>query len=66
MEYGHLAKESGVPSYRRVPTVSTHPAFIAGLAGLVRGALARGPGMASAGGVRFCPAGYRGCALGHS
>jgi ferrochelatase len=66
MEYGHLAEASGVPSYRRVPTVSTHPAFIAGLAGLVRGALARGPGMASAGGARYCPAGYRGCALGHS
>jgi ferrochelatase len=66
MEYGHLARESGVPSYRRVPTVSTHPAFIAGLASLVRGALARGPGLAPAGGGRYCPAGYRGCALGHS
>jgi ferrochelatase len=66
MEYGHLAKESGVPSYRRVPTVSTNPAFIAGLARLVRDALARGPGIASANGARFCPAGYRGCALGHS
>jgi ferrochelatase len=66
MEYAHLARESGVPSYRRVPTVSTHPAFIAGLAGLVRGALARGPGIASAAGGRYCPAGYRGCALGHS
>jgi ferrochelatase len=66
MEYGHLAQESGVPSYRRVPTVSTHPAFIAGLASLVRGALARGPGIAPADGRRYCPAGYRGCALGHS
>jgi ferrochelatase len=66
MEYGHLAKESGVPSYRRVPTVSTNPAFIAGLARLVRDALARGPGIASANGGRHCPAGYRGCALGHS
>lgn len=66
MEYAHLAKESGVPFYRRVPTVSTHPSFIAGLASLVRGALARGPGIASAAGGRTCPAGYRGCALGHS
>jgi protoporphyrin/coproporphyrin ferrochelatase len=66
MEYGHLARESGVPVYRRVPTVSTASAFIQGLAGLVRGALARGPGIASASGGRQCPAGYRGCALGHS
>ena len=66
IEYGHLAQASGVPSYRRVPTVSTHPDFIAGLAALVCGALARGPGIASANGARHCPAGYRGCALGHS
>jgi ferrochelatase len=66
MEYAHLAKESGVPLYRRVPTVSTHPSFIAGLASLVRGALARGPGIASAAGGRYCPAGFRGCALGRS
>jgi ferrochelatase len=66
IEYGHLAQASGVPSYRRVPTVSIHAAFIAGLAGLVCGALARGPGIASADGGRHCPAGYRGCALGHS
>jgi ferrochelatase len=66
MEYAHLARESGVPAYRRAPTVSTAPLFIEGLAGLVRGALARGPGLASASGGRHCPAGYRGCALGHS
>jgi ferrochelatase len=66
MEYAHLARESGVPAYRRAPTVSTAPPFIEGLAGLVRAALLRGPGMASALGGRHCPAGYRGCALGHS
>ena len=66
IEYGHLAQASGAPSYRRVPTVSTHPDFIAGLAALVCGALARGPGIASANGARHCPAGYGGCALGHS
>ena len=66
IEYAHLARESGVPGYRRVPTVATAPSFIAGLAGLVRTALARGPGLASATGGRHCPAGYRGCALGHS
>jgi ferrochelatase len=66
MEYGHLAQTAGVPAYRRVPTVPTAPAFISGLAQLVRAALARGPGLASASGGRYCPAGYRGCALGHS
>src|SRR6185369_8468763 len=29
IEYGKLAKESGVPDYIRVPTVRTHPSFIA-------------------------------------
>lgn len=41
LEYGELAHRSGVPVYRRVPAVGTHPAFIAGLAGLVRNALTR-------------------------
>ena len=36
LEYGHLAQESGVPVYLRVPALGTHPAFIAGLAGLVK------------------------------
>jgi protoporphyrin/coproporphyrin ferrochelatase len=35
IEYGKLAREAGVPHYLRVPTVSTHPAFVAGLARLV-------------------------------
>lgn len=39
IEYRHLAKESGVPAYIRVPTVGTHPKFIEGLARLVRDAL---------------------------
>lgn len=36
LEYRHLAEEKGVPGFYRVPTVSTHPAFIEGLARLVR------------------------------
>lgn len=40
IEYRHLAEESGVPDYRRAATVGDDPAFIAGLAGLVRQALA--------------------------
>ncbi len=39
IEYRHLAEKVGVPRYIRVPTVGTHPQFIAGLARLVRDAL---------------------------
>ena len=39
IEYRHLADKVGVPTYIRVPTVGTHPLFIAGLARLVRDAL---------------------------
>lgn len=35
IEYARLARECGVPDYRRVATVGTHDAFIAGLARLV-------------------------------
>ena len=39
IEYRHLADKAGVTTYIRVPTVGTHPLFIAGLARLVRDAL---------------------------
>ncbi|MGZ5901459.1 MAG: ferrochelatase [Reyranella sp.] len=39
IDYRQLAKEVGIPTYIRVPTVGTHPLFIAGLARLVRDAL---------------------------
>lgn len=39
IDYRRLAKEAGVATYVRVPTVGTHPLFIAGLATLVRSAL---------------------------
>jgi protoporphyrin/coproporphyrin ferrochelatase len=39
-DYARLARECGVPSYRRVATVGTHPLFIAALAALVRRAQA--------------------------
>jgi ferrochelatase len=66
MEYAELARQVGVPAYRRVPTVSTSAPFIQGLAQLVRAALARGPGLASGLSARHCPGGYRGCGLGRS
>ncbi|MBM3643044.1 MAG: ferrochelatase [Alphaproteobacteria bacterium] len=40
IEYRELAEHASVPIYRRVPTVGTHPLFIAGLARLARAALA--------------------------
>ena len=40
IEYRHLAEKNGVSTYVRVPTVGTHPSFIAGLAARVRAALA--------------------------
>ncbi len=35
-EYRHMAEQIGVPAFGRVPTVSTHPDFIGGLANLIR------------------------------
>ncbi len=46
-EYRDLATEAGVPGYVRVPTVQCHPAFIEGLAGMIR-AVWRDPPMADA------------------
>jgi ferrochelatase len=62
MEYAHLAAESGVPRYLRAPAVGTHPAFIKGLAALVREALAS-EGTHPGGGARPCPQTCRQCAL---
>jgi ferrochelatase len=47
IEYARLAKDSGVPDYRRAGAVGDHPAFIAGLAGLVRDAALDRPGAAT-------------------
>ena len=56
IEYGELAHKAGVPLYRRVSTVLSAPAFIDGLAGLVRRAIAEaGAGPVSERGGRLCP-----------
>jgi ferrochelatase len=60
IEYAHLAKESGVPDYLRVPTVSTQPAFIAALSDLVMRAGAPGTTVSEKG-IRICPASFRTC-----
>jgi ferrochelatase len=56
IEYRHLAEKLGVPLYLRVATVGVEPAFIGGLADLVRAGLAGGRPLCSQSGGRICPA----------
>ena len=63
IEYRHLAERSGVRGYWRVPAVGTHPAFIAGLARLVRAAGAAPAEILSATGARICPESCGRCLL---
>ena len=65
LDYAALARGAGVSDYRRVPTVRTHPDFIAGLAGLIVRA-AQGEAVVTCAGGRICPAGFRGCGFGAS
>ena len=61
-DYVRLARESGVPVYVRVPALGDHPAFVAGRAGLVRGAIGRtGARPCSLTGGRLCPADRHAC-----
>ncbi|HEY3917470.1 MAG TPA: ferrochelatase [Stellaceae bacterium] len=61
IEYGHLARQSGVPRYIRVPTVSTTPSYIAGLARLVGEARAGRRAILPNGGARRCADGFTLC-----
>jgi ferrochelatase len=54
IEYRHLAEANQAAAYVRVPTVATHPAFIAGLADLVRAALARDAKVQDGSGQAWC------------
>jgi ferrochelatase len=56
MDYAKLAHDCGAPDYIRVPTVRTHPQFIAGLADLVVRALGSAAPVTCAP-QRICPAG---------
>jgi ferrochelatase len=60
IEYSKLARETGVPDYRRAATVSADPAFIEGLAGLVKKALTNGA-CVNAGEGRICPQKFGRC-----
>ncbi len=62
IEYAKLAHEAGVKDYRRAPTAGAEPAFIGGLATLVRQAIAS-TGTISSTGSRICPAQSCRCAL---
>ena len=61
IEYRDLAEEAGVRDYVRVPALGVGPAFIDGLAGLVRSTLDGGADLCSHQGGRLCPAGLTGC-----
>jgi len=63
IEYRRLAEEKGVPCYTRVATVDTGAVFIAGLAELVRAALAGERALCSQDGARLCPGQWGGCPL---
>lgn len=56
IEYRELAQRYGAAAYVRVPTVSADATFIAGLAKLVRFALANGAPLLSEAGGMICPA----------
>jgi ferrochelatase len=55
VEYREVAERLGVAGYFRAPAQNDDPGFIAALAGIVRRARRRGPGLCSAGGGRVCP-----------
>ena len=59
IEYALLARESGVPDYQRVPTVSSHPLYISSLADLVEQALEEDADFV---GARQCPQSLKRCA----
>jgi ferrochelatase len=61
MLYRDLAAAAGVPYFDRTATAGIAPAFIAGLAALVRDALACGRSGHAASGRRLCPGRYSGC-----
>jgi len=63
IEYRKLAADVGVPDFVRVPTVGTHPAFIEGLARLVRDAQNGPPATLSGSGGRLCPPACSACPL---
>lgn len=62
IEYRHLAKELGVPGFYRVSVARTHPAFIKGLALMVKDHLAK-DGVAAEHRTRICPPQFGRCCM---
>ncbi len=60
-EYRDLARACGVPRYERAGTVGTHPAFVAGLAGLVCRAMGCGETTLPGSGGQICEPGAGDC-----
>ncbi|WP_425063880.1 ferrochelatase [Pyruvatibacter mobilis] len=58
IEYGELAEKAGVPDYKRVPALGTHPSYVAALTSAVLGAV---DGVAPNTGKRICPKGFSRC-----
>ena len=65
IEYGKLARESGVADYIRVPTAGMTPAFIEGLARLVLRAVL-GETVATCGAGRICASAFARCGFGEA
>lgn len=63
IEYRKVAERAGVPAYVRVPTVSTMPEFIDGLARLVRQAAHTDAELLPSEGQRICPGSCAKCAM---
>lgn len=61
IEYRKLAEEAGVAAYHRLPALGIRPAFIRGLAGLVRRAGQLPDGAVMPGASHQCPPDFRRC-----
>ena len=61
VEYRDLAVKAGVPGYFRAPAQNSDPGFIAAVANLVRGRMARDVGLCSFAGPRTCYAEHLDC-----
>lgn len=64
MEYRHLAQECGVPAFANTGTVGSDPAFIDGLAALVRDAQNSDKACISGSGARICAKEICACFMG--
>ena len=60
-DYAEAARAMGCTTYVRVPALGVEAGFIEALVQAVEAALQRAPGVESASGGRWCPAGFGGC-----